>query len=93
MPAERGARLRPVVIVQPSNAGARPRGPAIIIGPILAARDAETMAAWLAGEAMDRQRLGSLLQQAPSLRRASTSSAVRGSEPPAHQPALDRLAD
>jgi hypothetical protein len=59
-----GPESGPVVIVQPSDAGGRPRGPAIIIGPVLAARDAETIAAWLAGEAMDRERLGSLLQQA-----------------------------
>jgi hypothetical protein len=39
-------------------------GPAIIIGPVLAACDAETMQAWLAGETMDRERLGSLLRQA-----------------------------
>lgn len=59
-----GPESGPVVIVQPSDAGGRARGPAIIIGPVLTARDTKTLAAWLAGEPVDRACLGSLLQQA-----------------------------
>jgi hypothetical protein len=59
----------PVVVVQPSAADGRPRGSAVVIGPVLTGRDAKSVAAWLADGALDGDRLG------PHLRPAHTAAA------------------
>ena len=65
----------PVLVVQPSDQDGRACVPAVILGPVLTARDTEAVAAWLEEGTMDPGRL------APHLRytagRAAQSRIVR----------------
>jgi hypothetical protein len=54
----------PVVVVQPSDREGRAHAPAIIVGPILTARDVESVGAWLEEGVLDPARLDPHLRYA-----------------------------
>jgi hypothetical protein len=74
---EAGPDSGPVLVVQPSDRDGRAQVPAIIVGPVLTARDAESVAAWLEEGVLDPGRLDAHLRYAAE--RAAQSHVFRRS--------------